>query len=81
MVSKSSGRLALFTPPRIQPWGPLGLGALILAFSGCAGTSPAPTPGPTPTPGATPSGHSTEALLTLYDQVRVSGLEDRRFDQ
>lgn len=51
----------------------------LLALAGCAGGSTAPDR--TPSPGAAPAGHSTEALLALYDQVRVPGLEDRRFDQ
>lgn len=54
---------------------PAVLVAAVLA--GCGGGPPTPSPAPVPTL----PGHTTDALLTLFDQVRVDGLEDRRFDQ
>jgi hypothetical protein len=58
--------------------GPLGIGlvTLILLTSGCGGGAAGPPP-PTPTQAVTP----TPRLMSLHDEVRVSGLDDRRFDQ
>jgi len=53
---------------------------LLFLAQGALGCGGGP-PGPSPAPGPARPGHDTEALLALYDQVRVEGLEDRRFRQ
>ena len=49
----------------------------LVACAGGPGAPASPTPGPTP--GLNRS--TTSALSALHDQVRVAGLEDRRFNQ
>jgi hypothetical protein len=68
------------TSGTLQPTtlGPLGFGlvTLVLSISGCGGGAAAP-PTPTPTRAVTP----TSRLMSLHDEVRVSGLDNRRFHQ
>jgi len=52
----------------------VGATLLSLATAGCSGSVPAPPP---PTPIQAP----TATLVELHEEVRVQGLEDRRFDQ
>jgi hypothetical protein len=53
-----------------------GLAILFLGLWGCGGGLPAPA-APAPSPAVTP----TARLIALHDEVRVPGLEGRRFDQ
>lgn len=53
-----------------------GLAALFLGLWGCGGGLPVPA-APGPSPAVTP----TPRLEALHDEVRVTGLDDRRFDQ
>ncbi len=50
--------------------------SLLLAAGGCGGRVPS-SPPPAPSPGGT----STSRLTALHQEVRLPGLEDRRFDQ
>jgi len=51
-----------------------------LGLLGCGGGPPAPeSPGPSTVPGS--AGAASATLAALHDQVRVAGLEDRRFNQ
>jgi hypothetical protein len=49
---------------------------MVGALSACAGGGAGPTP-----PSPTPAGTSTATLEALYPEVRVEGLDDRRFTQ
>ncbi len=51
-----------------------------MAVGGCAPPAPGATPTPAP-PSETRARTPTPTLATLFDEVRVEGLEDRRFDQ
>jgi len=53
---------------------------LSIGLAGCAGGVPAPS-SPTPRGATEIERSSTDALVALHDQIRVEGLEDRRFNQ
>jgi hypothetical protein len=55
---------------------PIAATTFVVATAGCFGGGSTP-----PSPPSSPPNAATERYASLYDQVRVSGLEDRRFDQ
>ena len=64
--------------PQLRSFRPMGLGIIILVLStsGCGGGAAGPAV-TAPTQAVTP----TSRLMSLHDEARVPGLEDRRFDQ